>query len=276
MMKSKKDNGLDPESYRHPLETRSLENLKKTKGLQLVINKFHDIGIEENLRIQYQSSSIKANTNNFSHLVYLMERAADVLQPDLEPDLYIHRSDRLEGISLGVEKPMIIISSHAVDKLSSQELLFIIGREIAHISHQHTLYKEIDLIFPDLIEAFSVVTLGLSSIVSAGLRYALYQWDRMSEYTADRGGLLACQDRTASLSILAKLAGWPERNWNSISFHEFEAQAKSFDAGPQKAFDKIIGYMLGNNSWALARAKELIDWTSSDAEGYKDLLKLMP
>ena len=271
-MKSERPFQFDPEQYRHPLETRSLENLKRTKGLQLVINKFHDIGIEDNLRMQYQANSIRANSKNFSHLIYLMERAAEVLPSEVLPELYINRSDRLEGISLGIEKPMIIISSFAVDKLSNQELLFIIGRELAHISHQHTLYKEIDLIFPDLIEAFSVVTLGLSSIVSAGLRFALYQWNRMSEYTADRGGLLAYQDRTAALSVLAKLAGWPERNWNSINFPEFEAQAKSLEIGAEKAFDKIIGYMLGNNSWALARAQELIEWTDRGKEGYRQLM----
>jgi Zn-dependent protease with chaperone function len=156
---------------------------------------------------------------------------------------------------------MIILSSLAVDKLSHQELLFILGREVAHLAHQHTLYKEIGLIFPDLMEAFSVVTLGISSLVSAGLKYALFQWDRMSELTADRGGLLACQDPDAAILFFAKLAGWPESQWNSINLNEFKKQVDSFEAGAQKTFDKLIGYMLGSNTWAVTRCKELWTWS---------------
>lgn len=261
--------GLSPEMYRHPLETRALENLRKTKGLPILVNKFHEIGLEQHMLLQYQSNSIRVSENNFSHLQYLLDKAADILQVNQKAQLYIQRSDRLEGISLGVENPMVILSSEAVDKLSHQELLFLLGREMAHLSHQHTLYKEIGLIFPDLTEAFSVITLGISSLVSAGLKYALYHWDHMSELTADRGGLLACQDRNAALYLFAKLAGWPERLWSSISLKDFEHQAHHFE-GPQKTFGKVISYMLGSNSWAIARARELILWT--DEGPYRDLL----
>ena len=88
----------------------------------------------------------------------------DILQVNQKVQLYIQRSEQIGGVSIGVEKPMIILSSLAVDRLSHQELLFILGREVAHLAHQHTLYKEIGLIFPDLMEAFSVVTLGISSL----------------------------------------------------------------------------------------------------------------
>ncbi|MBK8505349.1 MAG: M48 family metallopeptidase [Saprospiraceae bacterium] len=166
---------------------KALENLRKTRGLQMLVNKFHEIGIDQNMQLQYQSNCIQVTEQSFSHLKYLLDKAMEILQVKQKVQLYIHRSEQIGGVSIGVEKPMIILSSLAVDRLSHQELLFILGREVAHLAHQHTLYKEIGLIFPDLMEAFSVVTLGISSLVSAGLRYALFQWDRMSELTADRG-----------------------------------------------------------------------------------------
>jgi len=251
---------LPSDQYRHPLETKAMENLKNTRGFQKLVNKFHEVGLEQNIRHQYRASSIKVTTNNLRHLIYLADKAAETLGLDKTPEIFINRSDQLQGLSIGIQHPMIILSSKAVDKLPNQELLFIIGREMAHIDHQHTLYKEIGLIFPDLIDAFSVVTLGLSTLVSAGMKYALNTWDLYSEYTADRGGLVACQDTDASLALLAKMAGWPERHWASINIPEFRMQALSLEEGPSKAVDKIIDYMLGSNAHSIGRAKELVAW----------------
>jgi hypothetical protein len=69
---------------------------------------------------------------------------------------------------------------------------------------------------------------------------------------------------------MAKLAGWPEHYWSSINLNEFETQAKIFEAGPQKAFDKIVNYMLGSNSYAVARLKELLIWIDDGA--YHDII----
>ena len=261
---------LKAENYLHPFETKALERLMKTKGLKKIVNKFQEIGIEQNMKLQYRSSSVQVSNRNFSHLQYLAEKASDILQVDISPEIYIQRSDRLEGFSLGHDSPMIILSSLAVDSLTNQELLFLLGREIGHLDHEHTLYKEIGLIFPDLMEAFSVVTLGLTSLVSSGVKYALHNWDLASEYTADRGGMLACQDEETALSFFAKLAGWPEKQWTSINLSEFKQQVISYEPGSNKAFDKIINYMLGGNSWAIARAKEIVDWM--DEGVYEDLV----
>ena len=83
----------------------------------------------------------------------------------------------------------------------------------------------------------------------------------MSELTADRGGLLACQDTDAAILFFAKLAGWPESQWMSINISEFRKQIEDFEAGPQKTFDKLISYMLGSNTWAITRCKELWTWS---------------
>lgn len=252
--------GLKPEMYCHPLEMKAMENLRKTKGLQMLVNKFHEIGLEQHMLLQYKSNCIQVSDLVFSDLYFLLGKAKEILKVPVDIQLYIQRSEKLEGLSIGVENPVIILSSQAVDQLSYQELLFVIGREVGHLAHQHTLYREIGLIFPDLMEAFSVVTLGISSLVSAGLKYALYNWARMSELTADRAGLLACQDEDAAFSLYAKLAGWPEKHWASINLVEFRRQVDSYQSGTQKTFDKVINYMLGSNTWAIARARELSNW----------------
>jgi Zn-dependent protease with chaperone function len=261
---------LKPASYQHPREGQSLEALTKTKGIGKVVRKFHELGIEKAIRLQYTGGSMLACHQHFEHIIYLVELASHVLNLEQIPDVYIQRSEEFEALTLGVENPIIVVSSECIDQLSNQELLFILGREIAHIQSNHTLYQEIGIIFPELMDAFSGITLGFSGLISTGMRYALFYWAQTSEYTADRGGLLACQDEEAAKLVLAKQAGLPRKYWSTFNISVFEEQARAFEGYDQVAYQKIIRYILGKQSWAIDRAKELIKWI--DDKDYATLL----
>ncbi len=262
---------LSIEDYEHPLETQALERLKKTHGLGKVISKFHEHSFEHTIRLQYTGSSLAVHPRTFPDLVYLTEKACEILQVSLVPKLYIQSADSLTAISIGVEDPALILSSELVEKMTSEELLFVIAREVAHIKSEHILYQEIGMIFPEIIEALSVVTLGLSSVLSTGLRYALFAWKEKAEFTADRGGLVACQDVETAKWVLAKWAGLPERYWSTFPIEEFALQAHQYEMSTLKTFDKVVGFFLGDNNWSVARAKDLLDWI--ETETYQKLFQ---
>ena len=139
----------------------------------------------------------------------------------------------------------------------------MIGREVAQIKCQHILYQEIGFIFPELMDAISGITLGLSGMLSSGLKYALFHWAQMAEYTADRGGLLVCQDIHVTKKLFTKLAGLPEKYWATFEVEELEDQARAFEGFTEKTFDKFMRFLYGNNLWAIARAQEIINWVDS-------------
>ena len=141
----------------------------------------------------------------------------------------------------------------------------MIGREVAHIKCQHILYQEIGFIFPELMDVFSNITLGLSGVLSSGLKYALFHWAQMAEYTADRGGLLVCQDIFVTKQLFTKLAGLPEKYWATYEVEELEDQARAFEGFTEKFFDKFMRFLFDNNLWAIARAQELIHWVETGA-----------
>lgn len=262
--------GIRAEDFAHPLEVQALDRLKNTRGLGKVVSKFYELGFEKTMKLQVKGSCLKAEGNSFTHLTFLVEKACEVLECPLRPVVYLQRTEELLTRTMGTEDPIMIISTEAVDKLSHQELLFMIGREIAHLRSNHILYQEIGLIFPDIIEALSAVTLGIGSIVSTGLRYALFNWSHMADYTADRGGLLTCQDTNAALMVHSKWAGLPERYWQNYNISPFVEQASSMEALDPRTFDKIVGFILGDHNWSVFRASELLKWI--DSGEYTDLL----
>lgn len=249
--------------FEHPKETQSMSTLKSTKGLERIVKKFYDMGVENIIKLQYTGSSLMLTPKSFPQLFRLTETACDILGVNSMPELYVHRSEQFTATTIGVEKPMIALSTECLDKLSNEELLFMIGREVAQIKARHILYQEIGFIFPELMSALSGVTLGLSGVLSSGLKYALFHWAQMAEYTADRGGLLVCQDIHVTKQLFTKLAGLPEKYWATFNIEELDQQARAFEGFTEKTFDKFMRFLYGNNLWAIARVQEIINWVES-------------
>jgi len=249
--------------FQHPKEAKSMKTLKNTRGLENVVKKFYDMGVENIIKLQYTGSSLQLSPTSFPELFSVTVTACDILGVDHVPDLYVFRSDQFTATTLGVEKPMIAISTECLDKLNKEELLFIIGREVAKIKCQHILYQEIGFIFPEMMDALSPITLGLSGVLSSGLKYALFHWAQMAEYTADRGGLLVCQDVFITKQLFTKIAGLPEKYWSTYDVAELENQAREFEGFKENTFDKFMRFLYGNNLWAIARAHELFNWVES-------------
>ncbi|NND08960.1 MAG: M48 family metallopeptidase [Saprospiraceae bacterium] len=257
-------NDLTVSDYEHPLETQAMARLKKTRGINKVISKFHELSFETSIRIQYLGSSLAVTPRTFPDLLYLRDKACEILHLSTIPELYIQDGETLSAVSIGVEEPGIILNTALVEKMTPEELLFVIGREVAHMKSDHILYQEIGMIFPEIMEAFSAITLGLSTVLSTGLRYALHYWKQTAEYTADRGGLIACQDVEVTKWMLAKWAGLPERSWSTFPIEEFMLQVANYDDATPNALEKVIGFFLGNNNWSVVRARELFAWIETD------------
>ncbi|MFT5168308.1 MAG: Zn-dependent protease with chaperone function [Saprospiraceae bacterium] len=257
---------LDPREYEHPFDKKALDALQGTKGLDTLVKKFYEYGVEKIFNIQLTSSNLRVTQSSFPDLYSLFEEARQILNLPITPALYLVRSDELQGFTTGVDHPIIALSSAAIDSFTDEELLFIIGREIGHIKSQHVLYYEIGTILPVLSEILGAMTLGIGSIVSMGLQAALLHWQKMSEYTADRAGLLACQDATIATKALAKISGLPEKYYDSFNVDDFVTQAREFQGFDEGNYNKVIKYlslMFGEQNWSVGRGNELFKWIDS-------------
>lgn len=256
-------NDLSMSDFRHPLEASSLKTLQDTRGLDRVVKKFYDMGLEKIIKLRYTGSCLQLTQESFPELHQLISISCEVLGVVQHPQLYVQRSDQFTATTIGMDQPIIILSSECIDKLTKAELLFMIGREVTNIKSNLIHYQEIGSIFPELMDALSGITLGLSGILSTGLKYALFQWVQMAQYTADRGGLLVCQETYTVKQLFSKLAGLPEKYWAVFQVEDLEEQARLFEGVSTKTFDNFIRFLYGNNLWAIARANEIFKWLES-------------
>ncbi|MGB9937411.1 MAG: M48 family metallopeptidase [Methanobacterium sp.] len=265
---------LNPREYEHPFDKKALNTLEGTPGLEKFAREYNKHAIERVMRLQYTGSCIKVHENNFPDVYQLLEEACATIDLKRIPDLYIYWDYKVNGFTTGSENPLIVLHSGAIDLLSSEELLYILGHECGHIKSGHMLYHEMAQVIPILGDVIGSATLGIGALVSIGLEAALFHWYRMSELTADRAGLLACQDEEAVISALMKASGVPKKFFDKLNTEDFINQAKEFRGYDYDSLDKIAKaatIMWQNHPWTVMRASEILKWV--EAGNYQQIIE---
>ena len=257
---------LNPREYEHPLDLKALNTLEGTPGLDKLTRKFFKYGLERMLRIQYTGSYLKVKETQFPDIYDVLEEVCSTIHLTEIPDLYIHMGYGINGFALGAENPMIVLTRRAIDWLSPEELIGLIGHEAGHIKSMHMLYHDMAQVLPIVGDVIGGTTLGVGKMVALGLETALLHWYRMSEFTADRAGLLACQDYESYIKLLIKCAGAPKTHFKKIDVEAFLNQAREFENYDYDSLDKIAkaaSIMWQTHPWTVLRASELIKWYES-------------
>jgi Zn-dependent protease with chaperone function len=176
--------------------------------------------------VLYQQGAIKGSSlavtpRSFPE-VDALARSAAVRLGTKKSDLFIKQSYELNAFALGIlGHSCVVLHSATVHALTNtpKELQFIIGHELTHIKCSHVLWQTIAARNP---------ILGRIPILNYVLPLFFSWWSRQAEYTADRGGLIACRDLAASQRALARLVIGPDL-FHRLNMEEFIKQAKDGD-----------------------------------------------
>ena len=272
-MARQKLTGLKPQSYEHPGDAAALNALQNTAGLDTVVRKLNSWGFERLLRVQLTGSYLKTTPDSFPDLHAALQEACEVLYSPIVPDLYIAPGP-INALTAGTERPLIILNSMAIDLLTADELFFVLAHEVGHIKSAHVLYYQIAQYLPFIAEILGSATFGLGDLLSVGLQAALLRFQRQAEHTADRAGLLACQDAEVAIRVLMKLAGLPTKSYGTMNTEDFITQAREFqalDADTLSLVAKWLSTVGSTHPWTVVRAQELLKWI--DSGEYDQLLK---
>jgi len=267
--------GLRPRDYEHPYDRRALAALEANSTLSTVVSKLTQYGIERTLRLQYAASNIRASGGRFAEACEALGQACRILDITHSPELYVDwEREFAHVVTVGSDHPLIVLTSPLLDALTYDELLFVLGHELGHFRSRHVVYSQIAMVLPVLGDVLKTATLGIGGLLSGGLQLSVNNWLRMSDFTADRAGMLACQDLDAACRALIKLGGAVEAGHDVFDVADFRAQAKEFAGYDFDALDKlarVVSAMRSEQPWTVMRASELINWIEGGK--YDSLLK---
>ena len=254
---------LRTREYEHPFDKAALDRLENTRGLDMFTQKVLDLGLERMLRIKHTGDNVRLTNGNAPALHAILREACDLLSLRRMPELYVNLDDKINSLTSGEAQTQIVISSGCIDLLDENELLFMFGREVGHIKSGHVFYQMMADSLQAISQFLSDATLGISNLVSMPLRAALLHWYRMSEFTADRAGLLACQDIEVAAQTFIKMAGLPKSLHGQVSVQDLRQQAAEFDNIEDTQFEKLIRFAASYENrqpFTIIRASQLFQW----------------
>lgn len=169
-------------------------------------------------------TSVKVSRRQFPHLHDIVVECAEALDIPV-PTVYVSQSPFINAGTYGTnEESFILVNSALVDKLSDDEVRFVIGHECGHIQNSHVVYHT----------AASFMAQGIGVYVkwaSLPASMALNAWSRRGEITCDRAGLLCCKDEEVALMSLMKLAIGSEKLFDEVDIEEYLGQLGELQEG---------------------------------------------
>lgn len=194
---------ISSSAYEHWLDRTALEALKSLPGFPALMRWLLSTVGERGMRLANMSNSILCGEDQFPELLKLMDQARHRLDIPYQPALFLSESPFLNASTFGVEDPIIIVKGALLDHLDDPQVMAVLGHELGHLHADHCLYSSL----ASVLASGSAALGAIGKLLTWPLQKALLKWSRCAELTADRAGLLACQDLEAYLQLLMTMAG---------------------------------------------------------------------
>jgi len=258
---------LKAEDFQHPWDRQAVSALKAIPGFEFLVKKLMEIGFEQFFRITNLASNVQVKGKMLPRLRETLRYAARILDMQ-EPDLFITTTPVPNAYTYGETKPFIVLTSGLIEVMDEEEIFFILAHELGHIKCGHVLYKTMARNFKIVLDIAAAATLGVSSLISIGLQLALFDWERKSEMTCDRAGLLCVQNQHIANRAFMKMAAASPKLYNEMDEAEFLRQIRAYEDATDESFiNKTYTALITStmtHPFLILRAKQLDTWIEND------------
>ena len=271
----KKFADLSKHEYVHPADSKALAALRAIPGIDTALRKLLSVTGESAIRVTFMASAVKVTPQQCPDLHAKLQIACTTLGVDM-PELYIQQNPIVNAFTGGVDKPIIVLHSSLIERLTDEEVLAVIAHEVGHIHAEHVLYltaAQLLLAVAHIPLASLPVAAIIKDILSATMRGALLAWARRAELSCDRAALLVTQDPHVIGRTMMKLCGGTFAS--KIDYDLFLEQAREFQKNyDEKKLDKFWADILSSglsHPFPVWRVSEILQWVESGQ--YADLMK---
>ena len=176
---------LDP--IRFGPERELIGSLFERFGLEVLIAHFVESGGVRSMYDAVLASELRLTRMIAPRLVGLLDTARDKLAFDEPLEMFVGQNPQVNAAAMhrmSEDEPHVLsLTSALVERMTDEELSFVLGHELGHLAYRHYRARLADA-------AFGRTPSGDSKAPPLLLR-RLESWDRMAEISADRAGLWA-------------------------------------------------------------------------------------
>ncbi len=265
--------GLNADHFRHPLDKKATQALKRLPGLDVAIRSLLGPMGEQFFYLENIAASVLVGPHQLPGLYQSMVEACEVL--DLEvPQLYIkqHPVPNAYTFAMRGKQPFIVVHTSLIELLNPAEVQAVIGHELGHLKCDHGVY----LTLANLL-TLATSRLPFGNVLMQSWQSQIMEWVRCAEFTCDRAALLATQDARTVASVLMKLSGGSPTLSSQLNLDAFIDQARSYDAISESETGEMLKRLKTDDlshPVPVLRAREIDRWASTP--DYQALLNNRP
>jgi Zn-dependent protease with chaperone function len=255
--------GISSRAWEHPADKGALVALRRLKGFDTLLRQLSGLVNERAVRLELLGSAIRVDERQFPVLHRQLLDVCRVLDVNGAPECFVTADPVPNAVTIGLDKPIIVVSSGLVDLLDEDELGFVLGHELGHAISGHAVYQTLLMRILSLSGVLSAVPGGALGL--RGIAAALMEWARKAELSADRAGLLATQDPALAFRVHMKTASGG--HLEDLDTTSFFAQGREYaESGDLR--ESVLRMLLveaRSHPFAVVRATELRTWVDSGA-----------
>lgn len=191
---------------------------------------------------QYLGNAVRVHSKQYPDIFEPFKLIAEKLEIS-RASLYIIQDPYLQAYTLGITNCTVVLTSALVEQLTQKELQFVIGHELGHYKAGHTKISTL------------LIPIGSSNLLS-NLIFGF--WNRKTEYSCDRCGLISTKDIDSAISSLIKISVGKVL-YDRLDIKGYVSQIKTANSTSVK-----FSELLGDHPLTTNRIKNLINfWRDS-------------
>ena len=128
---------ISSRAWEHPADKGALVALRKLKGFDVLLKTMSGVFRERAWRLTLLGSAVRVDERQFARLHRLLAEVGRSLDASDLPEMYVQADPTLSAITIGMDKPIIVLSSGLVHHLDDDEMRFVIGHELGHAIDDH-------------------------------------------------------------------------------------------------------------------------------------------
>ena len=119
--------GISSRAWEHPADRGALTALRELRGFDDLVKAFFGMWNERGFRLQFLAAAIRVDHRQYPRVYQRYTEAATALDVAELPELYVTQAPIINGQAIGLDRPFVVITTAAVEKLDDDELRAMLG-----------------------------------------------------------------------------------------------------------------------------------------------------
>ncbi len=247
--------------WEHPADRAALAALRRLPMFDKVLRALFGFFGEKPVRLAFQANAVRVSPSQFPRIWDLYCEVCETLDAPKRYPLFLSQNPVVNAGAYGMDKPFIILNSGTIRLLNDRQVAFVLGHELGHVMSDHVLYRTMT----ELLLALAKLGFPIVGLAARVVLVGLLEWQRKSELSADRAGLLAIQEPDEALEAMLSMAGGGEGDETSLP--EFVRQAEEYRESGDVADQvfKVLNLIGQTHPFWVLRVSELRAWIETGA-----------